>query len=260
MNRIDDSLEVIDAEEALAESIRTLAPSSGFPRQASASGFVEANATHLDSRPAFKKELISQVSTLLSGSALDIESLVDVLTLKDMSAGRDEDAALAIQYLAAAPLPEGRKQVALLSIWRRVYIYDDWADIAKTAGRSEQTQKKMVMDTMLYKTLEALSRSGTLSPIALLTLDLPSNFTLSPRMATQPPLPEELAARYSTYSSSQLEALMTDHQTEIARLDEFLEDPSIGFEERVKGVMSLARNGYDDVLVEEMDGEGDVHM
>jgi len=156
LNNIDDELDMIDAEETLATAIRAVAPTTGFPRTASAEGFVAENSK-LASRPAFKAELVAQVTALLNGTALDIESLVDILTLKNPE---DSDAATALQRLAVARLPEGRKQVALIAIWRRVYIADDWRDIAKTSGRSEQAQRKLVEGSWAFKTLKALKETG----------------------------------------------------------------------------------------------------
>ena len=74
--------------------------------------------------------------------ALDVESLVDVLTLKDNAGVSAGDPAVALDRLVKDDvsfgymrwawadlirqgLPEGRKQVALLSIWRRIYIRDE---------------------------------------------------------------------------------------------------------------------------------------
>jgi nuclear pore complex protein Nup133 len=152
---------------------------------------------------------------------------------------------VAIQRLAVSPLPQGRKQVALLSIWRRVYIYDDWRDIAKTAGRSEQAQRSLVERSLAYHTLRALKDT-----------DVPPNFILPPSAATDAPLPAELAARYPAYAPEEIEALLADHRDEIAALEALLDDEAVGFEERIKGVMRIVDAG-DEI---ELDGEGDVDM
>jgi hypothetical protein len=56
----------------------------------------------------------------------------------------------------AQNLPSGRKEVALLSTWRRVYIQDDWAMIDNTTGRSEAAQRKLLMGTAAFATIYAL--------------------------------------------------------------------------------------------------------
>lgn len=119
IEELDDSLDLINTETALREHITEVAPGSGHPKQPNVRKYV---ADLKLAYPAFRQMLEQQLSTLVAGNALDVESLVDVLTL---TLGRGDDAATALERLAPAPLPEGRKQVALISTWRRVYIHDE---------------------------------------------------------------------------------------------------------------------------------------
>lgn len=115
IEELDDALDLINTESALREHIAA----SGGGKAPSAKKFVAALKIKY---PAFEEMLEHQVAALLAGDALDVEGLVDVLTL---SLARDDDAAVALERLAHAPLPEGRKQVALITTWRRVYIHDE---------------------------------------------------------------------------------------------------------------------------------------
>lgn len=243
LEEIDDEIDAVNTEEELAEAVRTVAPTSGYPRVPGADAFVDAYSKHLEGRPAFTAELRRDVAALLAGDALGIEGLVDALTLPDMLPGRDGDAAIALDRLARAQLPEGRKQVALLSIWRRVFIYDDWADIARTAGRSEETQRGMQRATRTYATLRAIGET-----------ELPTSFILSPNGATAGPLAAEIAARFPAYSVQEVEGLMADHADEIARLQSLIKEH--GLEEQVRAVSELveadARGGVNE--------DGDVDM
>lgn len=84
---------------------------------------------------------------LIDGESLDLEDLIDVLTLKDNTGISVSDSTIALDRLVkdevsrlspwphpsvslrsmlhSQSLPDGRKQVALLSIWRRVFIRDE---------------------------------------------------------------------------------------------------------------------------------------
>ena len=103
--------------------------------------YIESRSASLPDRPAFQALLTRFIERLLDGQALDVESVIDVLTLND-DPSRMEDAALALDRLSRdavscyssvvlkadimfQSLPEGRRQVALLSIWRRVFIHDE---------------------------------------------------------------------------------------------------------------------------------------
>lgn len=120
IEEIDDSLDLVNTESALAAHLTELAPGSGHPKKANGKKYVAGLKLGY---PAFEQLLEQQVGTLLDGDALDVEALVDVLTL---TMSRPDDAALALERLAHdTALPEGRKQVALISTWRRVYIHDE---------------------------------------------------------------------------------------------------------------------------------------
>lgn len=90
---------------------------------------------------------VSLAQRVVAGEALEIEDLVDVLTLKDNRSEKGGDGAVALDRLVRdsvsrrvvymgqsgaidradrfQELPEGRKQVALLSVWRRVFVRDE---------------------------------------------------------------------------------------------------------------------------------------
>lgn len=218
VSNIDDDLDMVSAQNSLRAALVSLStPTSGYPRDPSAEKYITTQATQLD-RPAFRHVLHSAVSELLAGDALDIESLIDVLTLPDAI-----DATTALERLLPSHLPGGRRQLALLTIWRRVFIHDDWAAIANTAGRSEEAQHALQRSTATYKTLSAMS-------------DLPLNFVLSPSQATAPPLREEVAARFPSLPAGEIAALLADHEGEIATLNALIAD---GLEAQVRAVHEL---------------------
>jgi len=63
---------------------------------------------------------------LLQGKALSDEELVDLLSLKDNDETPDDFYA-ALQILAKAKgLPEARQLHAFRSVWRRIYLHDEY--------------------------------------------------------------------------------------------------------------------------------------
>ncbi|WVR03681.1 hypothetical protein IAU60_000676 [Kwoniella sp. DSM 27419] len=221
---LDDELDQLNIQNGLRESLLA-SGNSGRNKQPK----LENQITSLTDRPAFRRLFTDLAERVLGGLALDLESLIDVLTLKD-NLDRSEDPAVALEGLMRdTSLPEGRKQVALLSIWRRVYIRDDWAAIANTTGRSEQAQRAKVRATSTYHTIRAVNEIK----------DFPSNYILSPFTAAQPPLLAELTARFPSLPAGDVEALMADHEREIAMLQRYLEEN--GLEERVRGIAELVK-------------------
>ncbi|GFZ42387.1 hypothetical protein JCM24511_00102, partial [Saitozyma sp. JCM 24511] len=153
---LDDELDLIAVQDALRDSLLSVTPpirSTQTPLEA----FVAAHLTNLRDRPAFRQLFVSLAQRVVAGEALEIEDLVDVLTLKDNRAEEGGDGAVALDRLVRdSELPEGRKQVALLSVWRRVFVRDDWTTIANTSGRSEEAQRQMLRRTLAYETMRAI--------------------------------------------------------------------------------------------------------
>ncbi|WVF65992.1 hypothetical protein IAT40_000730 [Kwoniella sp. CBS 6097] len=223
---LDDELDQINVQNGLRDSlIPTKAPGSrSRPIK------LEDQITLLSERPAFAHLFVDLAQQLIDGHALDLEGLVDVLTLKD-NFERSDDAAIALgRLLQDNTLPEGRKQVALLSVWRRVYIRDDWAAISNTTGRSEQAQRAKLRDTLTYQTIRAVNEIK----------DFPRNLILSPFTSSQPPLLAELAARFPPSTAEEIETLMHDHEKEIDILNRYLREN--GLEERVREVAELVKS------------------
>ena len=101
--------------------------------------YLAENTSVVRPRSVLAEHLDQLARKLQAGHALDIEDLVDVLTLKDNRGESAGDPVVALGRLVGdrvsvlmpggnnsyQSLPEGRKQVALISTWRRVYIRDE---------------------------------------------------------------------------------------------------------------------------------------
>lgn len=126
---------------------------------------------------------------------------------------------------------------------RSLELTNSWANLTKTAGRSEEAQRNLQRQTATYRTLRALKE---------LPDQLPSSFTsLSPKIAAQPPLMEEIKARFPELPNSAHEALMADHEAEIEALQKGVSD---GLAEGVKAITELVDSDM------QQDAEGDVSM
>lgn len=122
-------------------------------------------------------------------------------------------------------------------------LTSSWASLTKTAGRSEEAQRNLQRQTATYRTMRALKE---------LPNQLPASFTsMSPKIAAQPPLMEEIKARFPELPASTHESLMADHEAEISALEKGVSD---GLAEGVKAISELVESDM------QQDADGDVSM
>ncbi|TEB36359.1 hypothetical protein FA13DRAFT_1727949 [Coprinellus micaceus] len=132
---------------------------------------IKAKARKLRETKGFASVYKDLVKQLLQGKALSIEDAVDLLTLKDNLLVLNDDGeyevetvrdyATALYLLSSAhDLPEARKKSTFRTVWRRVYLNDDWAAIGKTANVSDSEIKDRLRNTALYYTLKKVIDHG----------------------------------------------------------------------------------------------------
>jgi len=154
---------------------------------------------------------------LLQGKALAIEDTVDLLTLKDNESSEDYVTSLHLLNYAKN-LPEARKQSAITTVWRRIYLHDDWAAILKTTDVSDATLTERYRGTALYFTL--FSGAPSTSPSEALAL----------------PSREEIVSRWPGLSTEEVESLIMDYTFEQDQLGESkLDDVYVRIKELVEG-------------------------
>ncbi|KAK1236521.1 hypothetical protein PQX77_000214 [Marasmius sp. AFHP31] len=147
------------------------------------------------------------VRDLLQGKSLSIEDAVDVLTLKD-NKDSAQDYSTALQLLARCQLPEARKISAFRTVWRRIYIHDDWDAIRRTTNVSDAELQKRFKNTALYNTLlEILPRE-----------DDQEGYETVPDVALIIPSVEEIASRWPGMPQDQIERLVQDYNLECDKL------------------------------------------
>ncbi|KAF5381087.1 hypothetical protein D9615_003993 [Tricholomella constricta] len=171
---------------------------------------VKATASKLYEKRALAHVFKDLVRGLLQGRALSIEDAVDVLTLKD-NTSTPEDFATALHLLARIEnLPEARKASAFRTVWRRIYIHDDWDSIRKTANVSDAELNARFCNTALYCTL-----------CAILPREYqPEGYETLPDVALITPSAAEITSRWPGLSQEQVDALVQDYNLECDRLGE----------------------------------------
>lgn len=116
---------------------------------------------HLENLKALKTLLRENMVKLLSNTAMDAISLIDLLTL--MGPGRSEsgenisgiETALALKALSTGLQNKDDEPLVERVIWRRCFIRDDWSEINNTDMKDDQQIRDQITRTALYSTLSA---------------------------------------------------------------------------------------------------------
>ncbi|KAJ2920658.1 hypothetical protein H1R20_g16437, partial [Candolleomyces eurysporus] len=218
LDAFHDGLDFVSVHDALLTEFRTALESvrGRHSLESQVDIIIKAKAPELLEAKGFANCFKDLLKHLLQGKALPIEDAVDLLTLKDNSESI-ADFATALHLLASASdIPEARRISAFRTVWRRVYLHDDWTAIGKTANISDAEIKDRLRSTALYHTLcSALARGERLT----------NGYEASPDVALIVPTPAEISSRWSGISSDQVEAIVEDYNFECDRLGELeLED------------------------------------
>jgi nuclear pore complex protein Nup133 len=162
-----DELTVVQVQERL---YKHLLPDiiASMDHQAEVEICMKKYANRVGDFPALRQVLEHSLDLVLDHRTLSVEELVDVLTLMDVEVTTDAEynfqgseiyhALIALDG-AAAGLPPSRFETLLAVIWKRVYIYDDWAalNIHKKKTDEERTYaiRKSAMWNTIYHCLES---------------------------------------------------------------------------------------------------------
>ncbi|GLB34911.1 putative non-repetitive/WGA-negative nucleoporin C-terminal [Lyophyllum shimeji] len=212
LDAFHDELDFVSVHEALLQEFKsalaTVRGRQSLDKQIDI--IVKATASKLSDRKALTQIFKDFVRALLQGRALSIEDAIDVLTLKDNTTSL-EDYATALQLLARSKdLPETRKASAFRTIWRRIYIHDDWDSIRRTANISDAELNARFRSTALYRTFCSILPSE----------HRPPGFETLPDVALMTPTLSEIASRWPGLSQEQIEALVQDYNLECDQLGE----------------------------------------
>jgi len=220
-----NELDVVSVHEGLVQELRSVLVT--VRTRQSIDGQVDtifnAKGSSLAGRTAFTHIFKDLLRQLLQGKALSIEDLVELLTLKDNTESV-EDFATSLQLLSSLKdLPEARLTSAIRTVWRRVYLHDDWDTIQQTSGVSDDELNARYQGTALYGTLcSVLQRNQEVK---------------SPAEALLIPSREVIVSRWPGMSTEQVEALNADYTSEQDQLGEWELD---GIFERIREMANQA--------------------
>ncbi|KZT70169.1 hypothetical protein DAEQUDRAFT_709105 [Daedalea quercina L-15889] len=206
LDAFHDGLDFVSVHETLRESLKTaLASLRGKqPLETQIETITQAKVSKLLDREALQNVFRQLVRQLLQGKALSPEDIAEVLSLKE-NRSSPEDFATALQILARAQnIPDVRKVSAFRTVWRRIYIQDDWENIRQTVNMSDAELNEHLRATALYAALQA----------TMFAPHAPTGYVSSPAEAHEVPDPAELALRWPGMSPDDVDAVYGDCQKE----------------------------------------------
>ncbi|KAH8833666.1 Non-repetitive/WGA-negative nucleoporin C-terminal-domain-containing protein [Flagelloscypha sp. PMI_526] len=104
----------------------------------------------LSERPCQAGLFKDMLRRLLDGNALSDEDLLDVLTLKNNSNTRHNfETALSLVYDGIL-VPESRLESTKRTIWRRLFIHDDWSSMSMSSNLTDDALTQKYKDTMMH--------------------------------------------------------------------------------------------------------------
>ena len=197
------------------------------------SGLMDVSSTliviHTSADWSYLQLTMSLFERLLAGAALCSEDLIDLFTLKDNNSPEqknDYSRALEIM-LRDKTTPNGRLKLSLVTMWRRIYLRDDWRTLRQNAVKwSDEAVSRDLRTTALYATLVAVSTTGT-----------DANLLLRPAQAfyeNNVNQEQAIRARFSNnaaYSNLSIDALITEYDRENSAMISLVEGDQTRLEE-----------------------------
>nr|GAT53189.1 methyltransferase type 11 [Mycena chlorophos] len=194
LDSFHNDLDFVSVHQALLEEFKPILDSlrGQHSIDAQIDAIVKSEATRLVDQKSMTLIFKDLVHQLLQGNALAMEDMVDLLTLKDNSTTLG-DYATALHLLARVQnLPEARRTSAFRSVWRRIYIHDDWDAIRRTANVSDHELTERLRSTALFATL----------CVVLSMDDPPDGYDTNPDLALVTPTEAEILSRIMRLSAT----------------------------------------------------------
>ncbi|KAF2158616.1 hypothetical protein M409DRAFT_30896 [Zasmidium cellare ATCC 36951] len=222
------SLVVIDIQSRIYEHmsqtiIHSLDPPSIIENCMSAYG------KHVADHPALRRLLESNIRILCDHAVLEAEQLIDTLTLIDLEQdfshegnlqGTEFVQALTVLEMSAARLTTERFETLLKMIWKRCYVYDDWATQVSLSGKkSDQERKAAIRATATWITLYHFAKSELLTTSNAIRILTPSE-CLGAGCS-----PQDLSYRFA--DEEFLDGLLHDFKIQDEQLQLFVQDRNL---------------------------------
>jgi len=210
LDAFDDGLDTVAVQEDLLQQFKAIKPPTRAKQsfEAQVENILKVKATRLASRPAHSYIFKQLLRLLLQGKALSDEDLVDLLSLKDNDETLDDFYAALHILTKTKGLPESRQLNAFRSVWRRIYLHDDWDSIRDTVDVTDDELTAKYQNTALYATL-ACGPKYVLEPSRALAT--PSSTDITSRWPGLPPDQVEAVEGDFTIESRTLDGLKLEH-------------------------------------------------
>ena len=208
----DNQLSLMKTTEMLRLRIRQSGASSDVHR--TAQSYMAGRVTRLQEGgfAALEKLCYENVVALLEGRTIDRESLIDLLTAKDVKSAEDRgDFVSAMKVLRdwqqQEPAALRRQTACLRTIWRRLYLVDDWSVL------SDPTETEAAKQ-------DWLGRTCLLQVLSWMRGELSSEFIVSHTAANILPSEEDSRRRYAIIDPANQNGLSRDLEEEAAVLSQ----------------------------------------
>lgn len=220
----DDQLDLVHVQHRLEHKWSEAAMLPGAAPEAAAERIAQTVATHLTDKPGVRALFVMLATQLLTGSVASGEDMMDLLALQDTDYAASSgtalsDFAIAVQVYVRVQLDEARKEAAIATLWRRLYLQDDWYALSATAHKTDEGVLREVRGTVAYATIQAV-----------LANDSTASVVLSPDQVcqVQPPTQAMLAERFPGLPADQVAQLQTALVEEHAALDALVAETKLG--------------------------------
>lgn len=167
------------------------------PPEAQAEAIASAVAPLLSERPALRMLFVSLARDVMAGLVVGGEDMMDLLTLTDRAFAAPPEAPLTDLAIAAqvfvrldTPTP-ARREAALASLWRRLFLMDDWEALSDTTSMTDDQVLHNVQGTVAFHTLQSVladasTASTLMAPESVCALPPPSVSLLAERLQGLP--------------------------------------------------------------------------
>ncbi|KAK6535191.1 hypothetical protein TWF694_001661 [Orbilia ellipsospora] len=218
----DKKLKLIDIQQGIQSHVY-LESRGTIDAQAATEVAFSAFGSRLSPYESLRDIFKRNVGKVVTGQAMDAESTIDFLTLMHDDVEREEEEEdrkwfgafqMALTVLATAELDDARKDQARKTIWRRLYLSEDWMDILDLSRQNSTQIEARIMNTNAFEVLLYGYKEGLFE-------DLKAYAPLAPSHSGFDQEVEFLRARFPENPAHWLQTLYTElklEENEVGRL------------------------------------------
>lgn len=180
IEKIHRSISILNVQEKLYDCIRPILKGAIDVTAEIDLAMEQCCRRYVKGKPTLRAALAGNITMLICREALDLEDLIDTLTLMDEDGlYPDEEGFADNRFLSALKILKlssfengelARKNLHEMIIWRRCMIQDDWEAINRTELKDDTQVEVETGATALFKTLREGYRTGKLHRIPVTKL------------------------------------------------------------------------------------------